>query len=110
MRTREELIIGHLADVVRLQPLKETGSLGNMEFRVARFDAKIKAVGSGMNKALYVKDGMMGLGQTVQRQHTEYGENGSAQHGHLKGDGDERRPAIERSPANVQRKCYDVHP
>src|SRR5689334_24300508 len=77
-KRREALVIDHLAEVMRLQLLEETQRFHDMKFRVARFDAKIKPVGSRVDEALYVENGMVRLGQTIERQHAEHREIGRA--------------------------------
>src|SRR6516225_6030554 len=100
---REALIIGHLADVMRIEPLEKLRGLCNVKFRVTRLNAKIKAVRGRMDEATYVKNRVMRLRQAVQSQHAKYGAEGSAKNGKLKGDGNEGGPTIERAPSDILR-------
>ena len=56
-----------------------------------------------MRETRNVENRMMGVGQSVQREHTEHRGERCPQNGQLKGDGNKGRPAIERAAANVQR-------
>src|SRR5215469_6641949 len=100
---REALIIGHLAEVMRIEPPEKLRGLCNVKFRVARLNAKIKAVRGRMDEAPYVKNRVMRLRQAVQSQHAKYGAEGSAENGKLKGDGNEGGPTIERTPSDILR-------
>ena len=55
-----------------MQALKEAGRLDNMEFRVARLDADIEAIGCGMDEALQVENGVMRLKLAVIDQTVRY--------------------------------------
>ena len=50
-----------------------------------------------------LKTGWYGIGKAVQRQHAEHGGQRGEQERGLEGDRDERRPAVERPPADVDR-------
>src|SRR5689334_14008174 len=81
-----------------------------MEFRVTRLDAKIKAVGGGMDKALHIKNGMVRLRQAVQRKHSEDRTKGGAQDRQLESYGNERRPAIQRPATDILRVGNNICP
>src|SRR6267143_738436 len=57
-----------------------------------------------MCEAMHVENRMVRLGQLVQGEHSENSGEGCAENCELKGDGNERRPAIERAAANVDGK------
>src|SRR6266576_4592781 len=74
-----------------------------MKLRVAGLDANKETVRRCMREAMHVENRMVRLGQSIQGEHTENSGERCAENRHLKGDGNESRPAIERAAANVHR-------
>src|SRR5260370_39964604 len=72
-----------------------------MEFRILRLDANKKTVRRRVSKPGHVETRMMRLGQFVEREHAENRGERGAENRHLKSDGNEGRPAIERAAADV---------
>jgi hypothetical protein len=69
---RKVLVIVHLGDVMRREPLKKTCGIGQMKFFVARLDANKKTVCRGMCEAVCIENRMMRLWQPVKRKHAEH--------------------------------------
>src|SRR5580700_3278608 len=108
---RAGLIILHLADVCCVHALEEALRVFDVEFFVARLNAQKELVGRGvLHKALNVEQRMIGLGQLIQGKHPENRRKRSAEHGELKRDRDECRPAIEWAPRDVHRVRVKIDP
>src|SRR5579864_1025850 len=100
----EALIIFHLENVRSLELLQKTSRIREMKPRVAGLDAQIEAVAGGVpRETIDVEQRMMRTRQAIEREHAENRGQRGSQHGHLKRDGDKRRPAIERPPADILR-------
>src|SRR5215831_8479969 len=71
----EGLIIGHLADILRVQILQKPRSLYKVELWIARLEAEEKTVTRSMLlKALHIKQRVIRLRELVEREHPEYRE------------------------------------
>src|SRR5271157_918954 len=100
-RSEELVFIPDLADVLRGHALQEPGRFRQIEFRIARFDTQEEAVRGCVREAFHVEDRVIRLRELVQGQHAHHGEDGSAENGEFKSDGNERRPAIQRPAADI---------
>src|SRR5215472_2088278 len=94
-------LILHLVDMFGVEALQEFRSLHKIELRIPRLDAQKEFVGRRLSKSLHVKHWMIWLRQLVQREHTDDRKYRSAQHGQLERHRDKRRPAVQRSAANI---------
>src|SRR5215217_4617632 len=94
----------------RADPFEELAGLLQVEFLVCRLDAEKEAIAAGQREALGVEDRMIRLRQTIERQHAEHARQRGAENRALIGDRDERRPAVERLAADVQRIRDDRNP
>src|SRR5437879_10371128 len=84
-----------------MEALQEARGVRQMKLRVAGLDANKETVRRCMREAMHVENRMVRLGQSIQGEHTENSSERCAENRHLKGDGNESRPAIERAAANV---------
>src|SRR5207302_1061382 len=89
--------------MVRVKFLEKARAFRRMEFRILRLDANKKTVRGGMREAVHVENRMIRLGQFVQGEHTENRGERRPENGQLKGDGNKRRPAIQRAAADIHR-------
>src|SRR5580692_10575402 len=94
-RIREALIIMHLGNVLRREPLEKPSGVRKIELLVARLDADEEAVLGRVAETIGVENRVMRLRQLVERDHAEDGGKRGAKNGQLKRDGDEGRPAVE---------------
>ena len=74
-----------------------------LENVIVRFDAEEEARLAGELELGRVKDRMIRLRQPVHRQHPEDAGDRGEEHGELKRDRHERGPAMQRTPADIQR-------
>src|SRR5208283_5758715 len=95
VRSEELVFILHLADVLGRYTLQEPGGLCQVEFWIARFDAKEEAIGGRAREAFDAEDRMIRLRQFVQGEHTDHGKNRGAKDGQFKGDGNEGGPTVQ---------------
>src|SRR6266403_896640 len=109
-KMREVLIIGHLADVMRMHFLKDARGVRQMKLRIAGFDAEKEAVRRGVREAMNIENRMMRLRQTVQGEHSKNGGEGRAENRQFESDRNKGRPAIERAASDVERVGDAVDP
>src|SRR5215467_4247738 len=109
-RTAALILIAHLGHMLGVDALQEASRVLQLEFRIVGFDAKEKLVVGSLLEPRYVEQRMMRLRQFVHRQHAKNGKKRSAQHGQLERDRNERRPAVQRTSADVQGIGRSVHP
>ncbi len=102
-RKREVSVIGHLGDMVSVNFLEDARAFLQTEFRILGLDTNKKTVGGGMREAVNIEDRMVRLGQFVEGEHTENRGQRRAENRQLKGDRNERGPAIEGTAADVLR-------
>src|SRR5947207_5716096 len=97
----------HLPCPERLQEL----SYGvEVESPIVRLDAQKEAVPAGEGEARHVEHRVIGHWQAVERQHAQNRRQRGRQDRAFEGDGNERRPAVKRLSADVDRICRRGHP
>src|SRR6266850_806087 len=109
-KMREVLIIGHLADVMRMHFLKDARGVRQMKLRVAGLDAEKEAVRRGVREPMDVENRMMRLREPVQGEHAKHRGERRAENRQFESDGNKSRPAIERAATDVERIGDDVDP
>ena len=97
------LSVRHLVDRDRMMLLEELPHGLDVEQRVARLDAEEEPVARRQGEVRRVEHRVVRPGQAVEPQHAEDRRQRREEHGHLERDRDERRPAIERPAADVDR-------
>src|SRR5580658_792931 len=93
----------NLKHSVWIQAFQKLFGLHQVETFVAHFYDEEKAVVGRQGEARDVEHRVVRRGQTVHRQHAEYGAQRGAQHREFEGDRNKRRPAVVRFAADVQR-------
>src|SRR5215213_1582785 len=88
---------------------EELGRALAVELRVRGLDQHEEAVARGEREVRRVEDRVVRLGQPVQGEHAEDGEERRAEHSHLERDGYERGPAVGGLAADVQRVVDDEY-
>src|SRR5258706_2935819 len=86
-----------------LEPGQKPPRLSAFKHRVARLDAQEETIAACHLKAVNVEHRMIRLRQSVQRQHPKHRGNRSQQNRAFECDRDERRPTVQRTPADVER-------
>ena len=81
--------------------LEKARAFLQMEVRIFGLDTNKKMVRGSVRETRNVENRMMGMGQSVQREHTEHRGERCPQNRQLKGDGNKGGPAIEGAAANV---------
>src|SRR5712664_2938339 len=109
-KMRAVLIIGHLANVMRMHFLKDARSVYEMKFWIAGLDAEKEAVRRGVREAMNIENRMVRLGQLVQGKHAKNRGQRRTENRQFESDGNESRPAIERAAADVEWIGDDVDP
>src|SRR5262245_3299981 len=87
----------------RLECFEKSTRLRQIELLVARLDAQEKSIAARQREARDVEDRVIRLRQSVERQHAEHSRERGAENRAFEGHRYERRPAIERSGADVDR-------
>src|SRR6266480_1525537 len=87
----------------RAQRFEKPASRLEIELRVLRLDAQEEAVAARQREAGHVEDRVIGHRQAVERQHAEDGRQGRSENRAFEGDGDKRRPTVQRPSADVDR-------
>src|SRR3954447_21211125 len=90
-------------DLPRVERLEKLARRVKVELRILRFDAEEEPVAAGERKPRHVEDRVVRLRQAVERQHAEHRRECRAEDRALEGDRDERRPAVKRLAADVDR-------
>src|ERR1051325_2208906 len=90
--------IGHLA---RAELAQELRRLDMQEAWVTRLDAQEEPIAAGRLEARHVEHRVIWLGMAVQHQKADEQRQRREQHRHLKGYGDKCRPAVQRTPTDV---------
>src|SRR5258706_6382102 len=98
----------HALHALELQ--QEVGGLVALELRIAGFDDEEEMVAAGHGEASDVEDGVIGHGQSVEREHAEDGRACRRQHRALERDGNKGWPTEQRAPANIERVVDRGHP
>src|ERR1700691_700487 len=93
---------------MRMQAFQELFCFDEIEFLVPRLDAQEKTVGGRHCELLDVKRRVIWRRQAIEREHSKYSRKGCTQNRQLESDRYPHRPAIERFPADVQRKADHV--
>src|SRR5947209_1676430 len=110
-RTLIHLVIAHLTDMVRAHRLEKTRRVREIKLVIARLDAQEKAIRRGvLRKSFHVEEWMMRLRQSVQREHSKHRKKRRAQHRKFERYRNERRPAIQRPAADIQRIGNHIAP
>src|SRR5215467_9444612 len=79
-RKCEKALIRHLRDLMGMVALQEALGFFQAKLGIDRLNAEEKAVAAGANEVRRVKHRMVGLRQTVKREHSEYSSQRSSQH------------------------------
>src|SRR5437763_5803531 len=95
-------LMRHLRDLHRMKVFEKTPGFVEPEMWVYGLNAQEEAITAGTNKIGRIKYRMIGLRQTIERDHAKYGGQRGAQDGALKGHGNKRRPRMKRLPADVE--------
>src|ERR1035438_2962022 len=93
--------------LLRLQATQKIPGRGRVEQRVRGLDAQEEPVAGGQREPRRVEDRMVRHGQAPQSKETEHSRESPEQNGQLEGDDDIRRPAIERTSADVDGEAND---
>src|SRR3984893_1803922 len=110
-RKSKVLVIFDLDDMRGVKTVEKARRFGEIEFRIARFDAQKKTVAGGvLDETVHIEERMMRAREPVQRQHAKNGGECGAEHGQFKGDGNEGGPTVQRASAHVERICEDADP
>src|SRR5215468_1813783 len=99
--------IRHLRNLFGMISLQETPGFLQTELGVNRLDAEEKAVTTGANKIRRIKYRMIGLGQAVKCQHSEYCGQSCSQNSALKRDRNKCGPRVIRFATDVERVIHD---
>src|SRR5438046_753627 len=95
-------LMRHLRDLQRMKVFKKTPGFVEPEMRVCGLNAQEETIAAGANKIGRIKYRMIGLRQTIKRDHAKHRRQRGPQDGALKGHGNKRRPRMKRLAANVE--------
>src|SRR5712691_294041 len=96
-------LIGNSGDLPRIEGLEESARRVDVEPRIPSFDAEEEPVAARQREARHIEDRVIRLRQSVERQHAEHRRERGDENRALEGDRDERRTAVNRIAADVQR-------
>src|SRR6266481_3310718 len=94
MRICAVTLMRHLRDLLGMKVLKKLFCLRQAELGVLRFHAQEETVTAGAVEARRVKDGVVGLWQSIQREHSKDRGQRSAKHRALKRHRNKCRPGM----------------
>src|SRR5712691_1871805 len=87
----------------RIEGFEEAARRFDVELRIPRLDAQEEPVAAREREPRHVEHRVIRHRQPVQREHAEHGRQRGDENRALEGDRDERRPAVQRLAADVQR-------
>src|ERR1041385_1339571 len=103
-----DFLVFHICHLQRPEASEELGGALALELGVAGFNQNEEAVARGEREVRRVEDGVIWLRQSIEREHTEDGEERRAQDRTLERDGDERGPTVVGLAADVDREVKDL--
>src|SRR4051794_32767682 len=103
-------LIRHLRDGVGSKAFQERAGIGEIKFGVHRFDTQKEAVSRNRCELWHVEHRVVGLWQSVHREHSNRGCQSAKQNRQLKTDNDERGPRMQRATTDVQRIGTKIDP
>src|SRR5688572_6816131 len=98
---------GHLPGA---EALEERAGPLEIEGRIVGLDGEEEPIPRREREARDVEDGVIWLREAVQGEHPEHGGERCAEDGRLEGGHEERRPAVQRAPADVEGVVDGVPP
>src|SRR5476649_1165778 len=97
-------------DLPRVQRFEEVARRFDVELGILRLDAEEEPVTAGQREPRQVEDRVIRHRQAVEREHAEDARQRGRENRALEGDRDERRPAVQRLAADVERVRDDRRP
>src|ERR1700731_245603 len=104
------ILAWHLRDRTWIEALKKAARGRRVVLDIGGKHDQEKPIPGSARKARHVEDRVIRHGQTVERQHAEYGRDAGKQNGRLEGDDDKSRPRMIWFAANVERGSDGRHP
>src|SRR5258708_31377296 len=104
------VLIRHLRNFVGMKTFEKLPRVQQAELGVLSFNAQEKLVAAGAGKARHIKDRMIRLRQSVQREHAENRSQRSAEHRAFKRHRNKRRPPVERLAAHIEGIIHGRNP